>query len=676
MDMIFGAGQEHADISGKTDENHIGYKEKNEELEKLNEELGKLNLELKTLDQMKSNLLSNVSHELRTPLVAIKGYTDLIFKEKIGPVNPQQKRGLEISLKSIDRLISLIDNLLNFSRMEMGFEKLKLSTFNLIDVAEQEVQLIKSRADERRITITTMFPSHAVMIRGDRDKISQVFINLLENAVKFNNYEGKIHIEISMSGKELVIVKVADTGIGIPQNALDKIFDRFYQVDGSHSRKYGGTGIGLSITSNIIRLHGGKISVNSQEGKGSYFTFALPVYAREEEISSIKINRKISFKGMIEVYCQDKSKSKDMKILLEKNGFSILTTSYQSESVYIAEKYKPELIIWNVDTVEQETVDNLHYLKENIVTRNIPLIIISKIEGIEKKYQINAEVFLSEPLDKESLIFVVEKYLSSAVYITGKRPSVLIISDRCHSDYYLTCSITHLGLTPLCISMTENKLEEGLSYEPGVIILDTMKPEDYISCLLAECKSIPVIVLKNSSSTGIFEKNNNIHVISRPFLLGELEEKIQSLLNREPLCFIPPSSEITETSPKKKSILVVDDEPEVVNLIEMVLSSDDYKIKTAFSGKSAIEIIEKEDFGIVLLDIAMADLDGIEVCRKIKSNSRTRSTPVYMITALITEEIKHRALEAGADGYLTKPFKINALIDIVFKTLGVNNSEQ
>ncbi len=676
MDMIFGAGHEYADTSATMDENHIAYKEKNEELEKVNQELGKLNLELKTLDQMKSNLLSNVSHELRTPLVAIKGYTDLIFKEKIGPVNAQQKRGLEISLKSIDRLISLIDNLLNFSKMEMGFEKLKLSTFNLIDVAEQEVQLIKSRADDRKITITTMFPSHPVIIRGDRDKISQVFINLLENAVKFNNYEGKIHIEISMSGTDLVIVKVADTGIGIPQNALDKIFDRFYQVDGSHSRKYGGTGIGLSITSNIIRLHGGKISVNSQEGKGSYFTFALPVFAREEEVSSIKITRKTSFKGMIEVYCQDGNKSKDMKILLEKNGFSVLTTSYQSESIYIAEKYKPELIIWNIENMEQETVDNLHYLKENCVTRHIPLIIISKIEGIEKKYQINAEVFLSEPLDKESLIFVVEKYLSSAVYITGKRPSVLIIADRCHSDYYLTCSITHLGLTPLCISMTENKLEEGLSYEPGVIILDTAVPEDYISSLLNACKSTPVIVLKNSSSERIFQQNDNVHVMNRPFLLGELEEKIQSLLNREPLCFILPPSELTETLPKKKSILVVDDEPEVVNLIEMVLSSEDYKIKTAFSGKSAVEIIEKEDFGIVLLDIAMADLDGIEVCRKIKSNPKTRSTPVYMITALITEEIKQRALEAGADGYLTKPFKINALLDIVFKTLGVNNSER
>jgi DNA-binding response OmpR family regulator/nitrogen-specific signal transduction histidine kinase len=666
---LFGAGQKNANISVKTDGIHICYKEKNEELEKLNQDLEKLNLELKTLDQMKSNLLSNVSHELRTPLVAIKGYTDLIFKEKIGSVNPQQKRGLEISLKSIDRLISLIDNLLNFSKMEMGFEKLKLSTFNLIEVAEQEVQLIKSRADERKITISTVFPDHPVMIRGDRDKISQVFVNLLENAVKFNIFEGKIHLDISMSGKELVIVKIADTGIGIPQNALDKIFDRFYQVDGSHSRKYGGTGIGLSITSNILRLHGGKISVNSQEGKGSYFTFALPVFAREEEIPSIKISRKISFKGMIEVYCQDKTKSKDMKTLLEKNGFSALLTSHQNESIYIAEKYKPELIIWNIDNVEQETVDNLHYLKENRVTRNIPLMIISKIEGIEKKYQINAEVFLSEPLDKESLIFVVEKYLSSPVYITGKRPSVLIISDKSHSDYYLTCSITHLGLTPLCISITENKLEEGLSYEPGVIILDTARPEDYISCLTDAVKSIPVIVITNSEP-GIFEKNDKIHVISRSFLLGELEEKIQSLLDREPLCFLPLPSEVTEVSCKQKSILVVDDEPEVVNLIEMVLSSENYKIKTAFSGKTALEIIEKEDFGIILLDIAMADLDGIDVCRKIKSNQRTRLTPVYMITALITEEIKQRALEAGADGYLTKPFKINALIDIVLKTLG------
>ncbi|HPZ08685.1 MAG TPA: hybrid sensor histidine kinase/response regulator [Candidatus Eremiobacteraeota bacterium] len=646
------------------------YKEKNEELERLNQELERLNQEFKTLDQMKSNLLSNVSHELRTPLVAIKGYTDLILKEKIGPINSHQKKGLEISLKSIERLISLIDNLLNFSKMEMGFEKLKLTTFNLIEVAEEEVQLIKTRSDEKKITVTTDFPDYPVTIRGDRDKISQIFLNLLENAVKFNIYEGKIHVGISTSGKEWILIKVEDTGIGIPRNSINKIFERFYQVDGSHSRKYGGTGIGLSITSNIVHLHGGKISVNSLEGKGTYFTVALPILFQDDSL--VKTYRKFSLKGMIEVYYQNKNRGDELKLLLEKNGFAVLMTSYQSEALYIAEKYEPELIIWGIETVDQETLDKLCFLKENKLTKNIPLMIISHMEGIEEKYQIKAEVFLSEPLDKESLIFVVEKYLSSPIYITGTRPSVLIISDKQYSDNYLTCSVTHSGLVPLFISIKENRLEEGLSYNPNIIILDILENNDYISQVIDIIgnKNIPVIILGEPDVSII--KKENFHFISRPCLLTDLEKKIQSFINRETLCFTPIPSEQTCLPVEQKSILVVDNEPEVIELIKMVLSSEDYKIKTAFSGKTALDIIEKEDFGIILLDIAMADLDGIEVCRRIKTNVRTRFIPVYMITALITDEIIERALEAGADGYLTKPFKINALLDIVVKNLGHN----
>lgn len=643
----------------------------NEELARKHEELEKLNKELKTLDQMKSNLLSNVSHELRTPLVAIKGYTDLILKEKIGTLNEQQKKGLQISLKSIERLISLIDNLLNFSKMEMGLEKLKLINFDLIEVAKEEVELIKSRADSRKIAITTNFPKFPVIIRGDRDKISQVFLNLLENAVKFNIHKGNIHVDISLTGNEWVMVKIADTGIGIPQKDLEKIFERFYQVDSSRSRKYGGTGIGLSIADNIIRLHGGKISVNSQVEKGSYFTFVLPVPTEKEDSLSVKAGKKFSLKGVIEVYSQKENKGKEIKTFLEEKGFGVLKTSSQSEAIYIAEKYKPELIIWFMETVDQEVLDKLNFLKENKVTSPIPLIIISEVSGIEKKYNINAEVFFSEPLYKESFIFVIDKFLSVPVYIRSSRPSALIISDRFQGDNYLNCAISHLGLIPLSTSIQIDDIKAALLYEPSVIILDIYDGEqDFINEILKFLpKDIPLIIITLSDiySPETVE-NQEVFFVTRPFTLKDIQSKIQAITGSETISFRPVPAE--KAPERQKTVLVVDDEMEIVNFIEMALSSEGYLIETAFSGEAALEKVEKEDFGIILLDVAMADLDGIEVCRKIKSNVKKCMTPVYIITALLTEQIKERAIEAGADGYLAKPFKINTLIETVNKVLG------
>ena len=647
------------------------HKEANEALARKHEELERLNDELKTLDQMKSNLLSNVSHELRTPLVAIKGYTDLILKEKFGHINSQQRRGLQISLKSIERLIILIDNLLDFSKMEMGVEKLKLSNFDLTEVAKEEIQLIKTRARSRKIKLTANLPDSPVMVRGDRDKISQVFVNLLGNSVKFNNHQGKIHVDISFSGEEWIIVKISDTGIGIPKEAFEKIFERFYQVDSSRSRKYGGTGIGLSIANNIIRLHGGKISVISELDKGSCFSFALPVLLDEEERFPVKTWKKSSLKGVIEVYCRNKLYSGEIKNLLEKKGFGVLHTSYQSEALYIAEKSRPELIIWVMDTVDQETLDKLKFLKENSYTSSIPLIIISKVPGIEKKYKINADVFLSFPLDNESFIFVVEKFLCIPVYITGDRPSVLIITDNPQVDNYLNCAVTHLGLIPLSTSIKEEGLKAGLSCSPSIIVLDSKKPEDYIQdilWLIGE-RDISLLVIGITEDER-FTDNSKVHFLLRPFTLSDFQAKLQTLTNRKPISFLPVTRELTLASEEKKSILVVDDEEEIANFIAMALTAEGYSVKTAFSGGEALKTIKDEDFGLVLLDIAMADIDGIEVCQEIKGASRTRMIPVYMITALLTEEIKKRSLEAGADGYLAKPFKINTLIETVANVLG------
>ncbi|OLC54597.1 MAG: hypothetical protein AUH92_03655 [Acidobacteria bacterium 13_1_40CM_4_69_4] len=250
-----------------------------------NEQLVKLNAELRSLDEMKSNLLANVSHELHTPLVSIKGYTEMVLKRRLGPLTPEQERGLGVALKNIDRLIELIDNLLSFSRIEKGETQLRLEDVPLWQIIDEAIDLVGERIRKRNLTVTTQYETDELVVRGDRIKIGQVLVNLLTNAVKFNREDGRISVTARKGSKGFLEVEVADTGTGIPKDALGKIFERFYQVDATARRKYEGTGIGLSIVRDILRLHGCTIRVTSEVGQGSVFTFTLP-QARDQEMSA------------------------------------------------------------------------------------------------------------------------------------------------------------------------------------------------------------------------------------------------------------------------------------------------------------------------------------------------------------------------------------------------------
>lgn len=251
-------------------------------LQERNSQLERLNTELRSLDEMKSNLLANVSHELHTPLVSIKGYTEMILKRKLGPLTPEQERGLQVAQKNIDRLIELIDNLLSFARLETGETQLTLEDIPLWQVVDEAIDLVSERIRRRGLSVTTQYEGDDLMVRGDRVKIGQVFTNLLTNAVKFNRDGGRIAVSARRGAAGFVDVEVSDTGIGIPAEEQEKVFERFYQVESGPRRRYEGTGIGLSIARDILRLHGCSIRIQSTPGEGTTFQFTLPLARRPE----------------------------------------------------------------------------------------------------------------------------------------------------------------------------------------------------------------------------------------------------------------------------------------------------------------------------------------------------------------------------------------------------------
>lgn len=256
----------------------------NENLQRFNRDLERANRELRGLDEVKSNLLSNVSHELRTPLVAIKGYSELIYREKLGPITAQQKAGLEISLKSLARLIDLINNLLDFSRIEIGRLQLEIERFQVAELVTEVLGIVAPRAAERGIVISTGTISPDTYYVGDRNKVAQILTNLLTNAVKFNKDNGTIELAAENPAGE-VMFRVSDSGIGIEPENVGRIFERFFQIDSGMTRRQGGTGIGLSIVKSLVELHGGSIQVMSQPGESTSFFVRLP-NLREPELAA------------------------------------------------------------------------------------------------------------------------------------------------------------------------------------------------------------------------------------------------------------------------------------------------------------------------------------------------------------------------------------------------------
>lgn len=245
-----------------------------EDLAKANEELSKANEELKSLDRMKDEFLSNVSHEFKTPLTSIRGYSQLVLDGTLGDINDQQKKAMDTVIRNSDRLRRLVDSLLYLSRAQVGrmryyFEKLQLAELINNCVHDQLLQA-KNKGISLQTDIEDVPP-----VRGDKDKLTDVLTNLIDNALKFTSEHGRVTVS-ARKISEGVHIEVKDTGIGIPADHIPQLFQRFYQVDSSASRRYGGTGLGLYISRTIVEAHGGKIWIESEEGKGTTVHVELP----------------------------------------------------------------------------------------------------------------------------------------------------------------------------------------------------------------------------------------------------------------------------------------------------------------------------------------------------------------------------------------------------------------
>lgn len=230
--------------------------------------------ELKRLERIRKDFVANVSHELRTPIASIKGYAETLLDGALQ--DPQHaKEFIRIIYENSDRLAKLIEDLLDLSKIESGKMKIAFLPVDIADAFQRAVAVIANQASSKAISIQSTIPAELPKVLADETRLSQVFVNLLDNAVKYTPEKGTVTVTVSVKDR-FVQVDITDTGPGIPPNDLSRIFERFYRVDKAHSRELGGTGLGLSIVKHIVQIHGGSVWAESEPGAGSTFSFTIP----------------------------------------------------------------------------------------------------------------------------------------------------------------------------------------------------------------------------------------------------------------------------------------------------------------------------------------------------------------------------------------------------------------
>lgn len=233
--------------------------------------------QLSTLNELKSNLVANISHELRTPLTHLNGYLELLCNGDFGQLNEQQRNILGIVQRSAERLGHLIEDLILFSVSEKDQIYLHIQATNLCEICTSVEKRNQNRAQEQKISFTLDAPQDGILVDADFEKITWVLMQLIDNAFKFTPPGGEVKLKAEVDGS-FIKLQVIDSGIGIPAEQIEQIFEPFYQLDGSSTRKAGGTGLGLALARRIVEAHGSVIHVHSELSKGSRFSFLLRIH--------------------------------------------------------------------------------------------------------------------------------------------------------------------------------------------------------------------------------------------------------------------------------------------------------------------------------------------------------------------------------------------------------------
>ena len=437
-------------------------------------------------NRSKSNFLANMSHELRTPMNAIIGYSEMLLEDARDAGETETVSDLEKIRSAGKHLLSLINEILDLSKIEAGKMELYLEDFDLLSVIRDVENTIKPLVDKNHNTLLVKLPPTMPAMHADLTKLRQGLFNLLSNACKFTE-NGLITFSVSidqLDGRDWVSFEVTDTGIGMTQDQVDKVFEAFTQADNSTTRKYGGTGLGLTITKKFCQMMGGDISVSSKPGVGSTFSIQLPVQEIDAShpvslsvLDTLSTTRPLQEQAIsghddtILIIDNDQANRELLQNTLVGKGFTSIVTTDVKEGLELARKLLPALITLDVMMPKMDGWQLLAALKLDQDTQDIPVILVTIGEDRTQGYALGVSEYLIKPIDRQYLVSLLRKYKCHEH--SGK---ILVVDDDSVNREILSRTLVSAGYD---IAEAGNGLE-ALAYleadDASLVLLDLMIP--------------------------------------------------------------------------------------------------------------------------------------------------------------------------------------------------------
>ncbi len=582
-------------------QSYIQTQEMAAKLKNQRDELEMTSHELAAASETKSEFLANMSHELRTPLNSIIGFSEILHDETFGALNEKQSKYARNILTSGKHLLQLINDILDLSKVEAGKVELEYVNFDVQTVLEAVKTLVLSIAAKKKIRIAVTVEPELTTINGDVSKFKQILYNLLSNAIKFTPDGGSITVDGQRKGG-MAHISVTDTGIGISPEAVKKLFQPFVQADSSTSRKYGGTGLGLSLVKRFVELHGGKIWVESEPGRGSTFAFTMPVSGKAEAETP-------------EASAASKTPETSKTPVIPETQEMSDTPSVSASGGAVAAQEVRETGATGEAEEREETA------------------------GVE-------EIDIPE--------------ITEPAGASGDEPLILVVEDDLDASELLTITLTDAGYRVIHAYNGKDALAIAQKLDLAAITLDILLPGMNGWSVLKylkynpETSTIPVIVISMVDDKTLGFSLGAIDYLSKPVdrdaLLGTLGS-LKGVLGVVVL-----------------KVLVVDDEPDAVELIASMIEPAGFDVLRAYGGQEGLDIAFGEHPDVLVLDLMMPVVSGFEVLSRLRANPETKNIPVIICTAKDVTDDDVKQLSNGVVSIMQKgTFPGDELVEKIMK---------
>lgn len=689
--------------------------ERNQLIAERNHEIQRKAEELELSTRYKSEFLANMSHELRTPLNSILLLSRLLSENHDKNLSEDQVEYAQVIQNSGTGLLSLIDEILDLSKIEAGKMELEFDRVVVDDIANEMRSLFTPIASEKAISFEVNIADGAPSsLDTDKLRLEQIIRNLLSNAIKFTS-QGRVVLFIRAGTNGMVEFSVKDTGIGIPKEKQQLIFEAFQQADGSTRRKYGGTGLGLSISRQLAKLLGGNIRLVSEPGHGSEFILTIPegrnIVTEERpdnEVREVESPRRIDDTKLQEehgVYIassipesipddRNEVRNNDKVLLIVEDdtafakalldftrskGYKGIVSVRGDEAIQLAKQYLPVGVLLDVQLPVMSGWEVMEALKQDINTRHIPVHIMSSHTVKKESLMKGAIDFVNKPVSPERLQSVFNKI----EYVLSKEnKKVLIIEENRKHAKALSYFLDSYNVNTQISETITDGVSALQSDSVDCVILDMGIPDASSYQALEQIKdnpgleNLPIIVFTGKSLSKTEEERlrqyadtivvKTAHSYKRildevSLFLHLVEEHKQEKLTKG-RGGLGTMGEVL----RNKTILVTDDDVRNIFSLTKALEAQQMNVLSATDGKDALRVLrEHPATDIVLMDIMMPEMDGYETMKRIRTQAQYRNLPIIAVTAKAMVGDREKCIRAGASDYISKPVDVDQLLSLL-----------